>query len=239
MIPSLWILFKDLEFYMILVPFAILVGFFNSISSLLNQILEPYNFTEEEAGIAGAILIVVGLVTAAITSPLIDRSKAFLLAIKLQVPVISLCYLVFIWAPPTASIPAVYTILAILGAASFSLVPVALEFLIEITHPISPELTSTICWTGGQLLGGIFILVSDALRDGPNGGAGGSAPFNMQRALWFQAAVALAVVPLPLSLGLFGRRAMVRMRRIEEDKAASQTSSSVICDPENPHAAEV
>jgi MFS family permease len=218
-LPSLRLLFTSPEFYMILIPFHVYVGLFNSLSSLLNQILYPYAFSEEEAGIAGAILIVVGLVTSAITSPLIDRSKKFLLAIKLQVPLVAICYLAFIWAPPTRTIAAVYTILALLGAASFSLVPVALEYVTEITHPVSPEVTSAICWSGGQLLGGIFIVVSDKLQDGEGGGEGGSVPWNMQRALWFHAAIALAVVAPPMASGMFGRGDKVRLRRVEADKA--------------------
>ncbi|KAK6606916.1 major facilitator superfamily protein [Botrytis cinerea] len=111
--------------------------------------LSPYSFSETDAGIAGALLIVVGLVAAAITSPLIDRTKTYLLAIKIQIPILGICYLAFTWAPQTRSLAAIYAILSILGAASFSLVPVALEYLIEITHPVSPEVTSTICWSGG------------------------------------------------------------------------------------------
>ena len=218
-LPSLRLLFASPEFYMIFIPFNFYVGLFNSLSSLLNQILYPYAFSEEEAGIAGAILIVVGLVTSAITSPLIDRSKKFLFAIKLQVPLIAICYLAFIWAPPTRSIGAVYAILALMGAASFSLVPVALEYVTEITYPVSPEVTSAICWSGGQLLGGIFIVISDKLQDGESGGEGGSVPWNMQRALWFHAAIALAVVAPPMASGMFGRGDKVRLRRMEADKA--------------------
>lgn len=134
-------------------------------------------------------------------------------------------YLAFIWAP-ASGIVAVYMILAILGAASFALVPIVLEFMCEITHPISPEITSTICWTGGQLLGGVFIVLSGPLTDGPNGGVGGDKPYNMQRVLWFQAAIALAVVPLPLCLGLFGRRKFVVMQRVEADKAAAAAAAA-------------
>ena len=209
------------EFYMILIPFIVYVGLFNSISSIINQILFPYGFSETEAGIAGGILIVVGLIASAITSPIIDRNKQYLLAVKILVLVTALCYLAFIWAPPTRTDAAVYVILGILGASSFSLLPVILEYLCEITHPVSPEVTSTICWSGGQLLGGIFIQIANALTDGPNGGAGGDVPYNMQRNLWFQAVFALAVVPLALALGLFGRVNKVKLRRVEADKASS------------------
>ena len=208
-----------------MIPFTIYVALFNSISSLINQILSPYSFSETEAGIAGALLIVVGLVTAAVTSPIIDKTKSYLIAIKINVPIIAICYLAFTWAPGTRSIGAVYAILSILGAASFSLVPVVLEYLIEITHPVSPEVTSTICWTGGQLIGGIFIVVSDALRDpGVSDGTADNGtkrpPGNMYRALIFQTVMALVVVPLPLALGCCGRNQGLRMRRVDADKEA-------------------
>ncbi|KAI5922796.1 MFS general substrate transporter [Camillea tinctor] len=202
------------ELWIILIPFAIYVGFFNSVASLLNQILVPYGFSSDEAGIAGALLIVVGLVASAITSPILDRTKQFLLAIKLAVPVIGLCYLVLIWMPATRTLGGPFVVLSILGAASFSLVPVALEFLAELGHPLSPEITSTVAWGGGQLFGGVFIIVSDALKAGP----GANPPENLDRALVFTAVIALIAVPPPLALGLFGRANKVVMRRVTTDE---------------------
>ncbi|KAK4457830.1 major facilitator superfamily domain-containing protein [Cladorrhinum samala] len=205
------ILLKHPEFYLLFIPFAIYVGLFNSISSLLNQVLLPHGFSEEEAGIAGALLIVVGLVTSAVTSPLIDKYKSYLLAIRIAVPIIALSYLTFIWMPETKSIAGPYAVMAILGAASFSLVPVVVEYLVELTHPVSPEVTSTLAWSGGQVLGGIFIIVSGALKDDANNG-------DMKNALVFCAVVGLVVVPLPLSLGLFGRKKNLELRRVKSDE---------------------
>lgn len=227
LIPSLKFLFTSPEFYMIMIPFIFYVGLFNSISSLINQMLQPYSFTETQAGIGGAILIVVGLVAAAVTSPIVDRTKSYLLAIKIQVPLIAICYLIFTFVPESRSIAAPYAVLAVLGAASFGLVPIALEYLIEITHPVSPEVSSTICWSGGQLLGGIFILISGALRtpgatDGTADDGTTRPPGNMYNALILQTVLALVVVPLPLALGCCGRRKGITMKRLEADKAAAE-----------------
>ncbi|GKT57811.1 major facilitator superfamily transporter [Colletotrichum tofieldiae] len=210
---SVGIVSRSLELWLIFIPYAVYVGFFNSISSLLNQMMNPYGFSDEEAGIAGALLIVVGLVASAITSPILDRTKKFLLAIKVAVPVIGLCYLVFVWMPETRDIAGPYVVLAVLGAASFSLVPVALELLIELSHPVSPEVTSTIAWAGGQLLGAVFLIISNALQ------ADGRAdpPKNMKNALIFQAVIAMAILPLPLCLGMFGRSDKVSLRRVRSD----------------------
>ncbi len=182
--------------------------------------LTPYNFTETSSGIAGAVLILVGLVAAAITSPIVDRTKAYLLFIHILAPLIALSYLAFVWAPGTRSDIAPYVILGVLGAASFSLVPIALEWLVEVTFPVGPEASSTICWAGGQLTGGLFIVISDALK----GGEDSNPPFTMRNALIFQAVVALAVAPCVFFLGRFGK---VEERRLDVDKGAGGQRESI------------
>lgn len=188
---------RNRSFWLIFFPFAVYCGFFNAISSLLNQIMSPYDFTEDDAGITGALLIVVGLVAAGITSPIIDRKETHLIAIKILVPIIALGYLIFIFMPATRSVAGPYVVAAILGASSFSLLPATLEYLVLVTHPVSPEITSTICWTFGQLFGAIFIIIMNALK----GGRDSSPEGNMTRSLVFQAVVAILVVPLPMFLG--------------------------------------
>lgn len=216
LLPAIIQLLKTLEFWLIFISFSIYVGFFNSVSSLLNQILSPHGFSETQAGIAGAILIVVGLVTAAIISPIIDHYKHYLATIKILVPIVAISYIALIFAPDSpAGIAPSYAVLAIMGASSFALLPVVLEFLVEITYPFSPEIGSTICWTGGQLLGAVFIIIQDALKAGPNA----SPPENMKCALIFSAVVSVVPVPLAASIGLFGRE--VRRRRLDADRAVA------------------
>ena len=205
---------RSLEVWLLLIPFSMYVGLFNSVSSLLNQIMVPYGYSPDDAGIAGALLILVGLVSSAVASPILDRTKAFVGAVKISVPLMGLSYLAFTWMPATRGLAGPYVVLSVLGAAGFILVPVVLEFLCELSHPLSPAVTSTVAWTGGQLLGGIFIVISDALRDdGPDA----DPPGNLDRALIFTAVLAVVTIPLPLALGLFGRRHKLAMRRILSD----------------------
>lgn len=211
------ILVRSVEFWLLFISFSVYVGFFNAFSSLLNQILEPYGFTEDGAGIAGAVLIVVGLVFAAVISPFNDKYKFYIWFIRAAVPVTALMYFIFYFAPPTRSIPYVYVVCAVLGAASFGLVPIVLEFLAEIMHPMGPSVGSSLFWCGGQLLGGVFIVIMDALKAGNNA----NPPNNMKRALIFQAVIAMAVMPLPCCLGLFGRQGAVRLQRLAAEREAA------------------
>ncbi|KAI5199142.1 MFS general substrate transporter [Aureobasidium subglaciale] len=192
---------RNKPFFLILTAFGVYVGFFNAVSSLINQIFEPYGFSETEAGIAGALLIVVGLVASAIVSPLVDRTKKYLLTIKLLAPLIAIGYLLLIFVPETRTVIGPYVVCALLGAASFSLLPCALEYLVEITYPASPEVSSTICWAGGQLLGAMFIIIMDALK----GGVSGEPKATMKRALIFQAVISWLAVPCVFALNFLDK----------------------------------
>ncbi|KAL1651940.1 hypothetical protein SLS58_000063 [Diplodia intermedia] len=225
-------------FWLLLLPFAVYVGFFNAFSSLLNQILYPYGFSPTDAGICGALLIIVGLLAAALLSPLLDRRhpKPYISTIKLLCPVVALSYLAFVWAPATRAVGAPYAVAAVLGAASFALVPVALECLVEATWPAAgPEAGSVCCWTAGQLLGGVFVVVMDALKEPGcdsteecqeigRHSTGSRPPGSMWRALVFQAVVALAVLPAPLLLGVrrLGLGAGRRRGRMEAEDAGER-----------------
>ncbi|KAJ5149667.1 MFS-type transporter [Penicillium atrosanguineum] len=230
LIPATKQLLGTLEFWLILVPFAVYVGFFNSVSSLVTQILSPYGASETDSGIAGAILIVVGLVTAAIVSPITDKWKHYLGSIRVLVPIVVASYIGLIFAPSSSvGIAPSYVVMALMGASSFALLPIVLEYLVEITYPFSPEIGSTICWTGGQLLGACFILIQDALKASDKA----NPPSNMRNALIFAAVVSFVAAPFPLVIGLFGRN--VQRRRLEVDRGvelhAAEAGQGDLCGP--------
>ena len=191
-------------------PFSIFVGLFNAVSSLINQVVIPYGYSETQGGISAGILIGSGLVSAAITSPLNDRYKWYLGAIRLLVPISGVMYLCLIYAPASSyGIWPTYLVCGILGASSFSMLPIVLEYLAEVTYPYSPEIGSTLSWSAGQLFGGIFIIIQSQLTASSTA----NPPYNMHKSLIFSAVVAMVFTPFPLALSLVHRK--VTQRRLE------------------------
>lgn len=201
------------EFWLIFIAFSVYVGFFNSVSALINQILLPYGFSETDAGIAGGVLIVAGLISSAIVSPINDKYKQYLLVIRICIPVHAVSYIGLYFAPssPYGIVPSI-VVCALLGISAFALLPVALEYLVEITYPYSPEISSTLLWMGGQLLGGIFTIVQTELKAGQQDA---HPPRNMRRSLIFSAVIACVVALFPLTLNVIGPK--IVNRRLEAD----------------------
>ncbi|OLL26253.1 Major facilitator superfamily domain-containing protein 7-a [Neolecta irregularis DAH-3] len=202
-------LLKNLDFLCIFISFAIFVGFFNAFTSLIEQIMAPYGWSDSQAGIAGATLTVVGLLSAILFSFFLDKSQRYLQSIRTIVPVVSLSFLSFIFVIHFNSSFAVVAVMCgVLGASAFSLLPLALELAVECTHPVSPQLSTGILWISGQLFGAIFLVTMNALRYPSNEG---DPKGNYLRALIFQGTLSMAAVPLSWVIGRFGQRVNRRL----------------------------
>lgn len=196
---------------------------------LLDQIFAPYK-QSSIASVCGVVFIGSGLFTGIILPRITARYNISLIVLKTLCPIIGLCYLAFIWVPGGSNPLVSFSIAAILGGASFSLVPITLEYLVDITHPIAPESTSSLCWVAGLLLSAWTVVIMEIIAmhspgDSPHSmkkyvtpvkilfikNLAITAPFcvdllTKNSSLTFQAAVGLAVIPLPFFLDSHGPR---------------------------------
>ncbi|KAF8686468.1 MFS general substrate transporter [Rhizoctonia solani] len=162
--------------------FGSLVGAFSAFSILINQIFTPYGYSSDEAGIMGSVLILAGIVGAAIFSPLVDRylSNRLALVAKALVPLLAACYISLIWDVQPNNYAGIYVVMVLIGISSFTLLPIALEIGCEVTR--SAETSSAMLWFTGNLLSVTFALSMAALRDdSPDA----SPPSNMLQSLIF------------------------------------------------------
>ncbi|KAF8754754.1 MFS general substrate transporter [Rhizoctonia solani] len=162
--------------------FGSLVGAFSAFSILISQIFTPYGYSSDEAGIMGGVLILAGIVGAAIFSPLVDRylSNRLALVAKALVPLLAACYISLIWDVQPNNYAGIYVVMVLIGVSSFTLLPIALEIGCEVTR--SAETSSAMLWFTGNLLSVTFALSMAALRDdSPDA----SPPSNMLQSLIF------------------------------------------------------
>ena len=201
------------DFWFLLIAFGTLVGLFNSFSTLISQLLTPYGYSTNDAGIVGAVLILAGIASAACTSPLVDKYHPYQFMLRTIVPFLTLCYLGLIFAVREDNYIAICVVIGIIGAASFSLLPVALELGVEILHPAPPSVSSTVYWSSSQILGAAFILGMDNMTD-----TDGQPPGNMRNALILQCCLSAFVVPFALLVGF--RQPNFLRRKLQDDERA-------------------
>ncbi|CEL60833.1 Major facilitator superfamily domain-containing protein 7 OS=Homo sapiens GN=MFSD7 PE=2 SV=1 [Rhizoctonia solani AG-1 IB] len=190
--------------------FGSFVAAFSAFSILINQIFAPYGYSSDEAGIMGGVLILAGIVGAAVLSPVFDRylTHHLALASKILVPLLAACYIALIWDVRANNYAGLYVVMVVIGVASFTLLPIALEIGCEVTR--SAETSSAALWFTGNLLSVVFVLSMNALKDdSPDA----SPPSNMFKSLIFQACF-VAVI----AISVFGLKGEQTRRELDVQK---------------------
>ncbi|CAK3864356.1 Major facilitator superfamily domain-containing 7 [Lecanosticta acicola] len=204
-LESMKLLLRNPTFYVQFISFAVFAGAIDAVITISNQAIHPYGYPQQDAGYAIAALVFVGIATAMVISPILDRTQAHLIALKVIVIFTAAAYTALPFIPQTRSVAGLYIIFALIGAGSLSIEPCVLEFQAAWTHPVSPEFSSVIGWCGAKVIGAIFIIVAGdslALKKPQEGQPVGSL-FN---GLIFIAAMCWVCVPLSLMTGTIIKR---------------------------------
>jgi len=154
------------DFVLLLVVFFIGLGVFNAVTTWIEEIVSPRGFSSTQAGYAGGLMIVGGILGALTLPVLSDRYRR-------RVP-----FIVAALAGATAglagvtfagSIGLLYLSAAVLGFFLLSSGPIGFQYGAEIARP-TPEGTSNgLLLMMGQVSGIAFILGMDAFREAESG----------------------------------------------------------------------
>lgn len=162
---------RQRDILILLALFFVGLGIFNAITTWIEQVVAPRGLDSEQAGIIGAVMVVGGILGAAVLSVLSDRlrrRKPFLvLAVAGMAP--GLVGLAF-----ATSYPLLLASAFVFGFFLMSAYPVGFQYSAEVSYP-APEATSQgLMIMAGQVSGILFILGMDAFRDGPDASMTGS-----------------------------------------------------------------
>ena len=106
------------------------------------------------------MLIFIGVLAAMIVSPILDKTKKHVLGVKVLAILISIFVTILPFVPKTRSIPGLLIIYALIGIAVLPIQPAILETQADWTHPVSPEFSSFICWSGAKVIAAVFTVIA-------------------------------------------------------------------------------
>ncbi|HOU23734.1 MAG TPA: MFS transporter [Anaerolineae bacterium] len=171
---------RNPSFQLLMVVFFIGLGAFNAVTTWIEAMLRPRGFTASQAGVAGAVMILAGIVGALVLPMLSDRARRRTPYLLLAVAGSALGLAAVAFAPNY------WLLLLASGVFGFSLLgsgPVGFQYGAELTFP-APEGTSNglLLWAG-QISGILFILGMDALKSPQDGSM--TVPLGVLVALMF------------------------------------------------------
>ena len=158
--------FRNKNFLLLMVVFFIGLGAFNGVTTWIENILKPRGFTSQQAGIAGGLMIVGGIVGALVIPMVSDhlRKRVPFIIIALAGATLGLAGVTF---------ASTYVLLLIasfvLGFFLLSAGPIGFTYGAETTYP-TPEGTSNgLLILMGQISGILFIFGMDAFKSPTDG----------------------------------------------------------------------
>jgi len=161
MFAGLKSMLRNRDFILLLIIFFIGLGMFNGITTWIEAIVRPRGFSAAQAGVAGGLMLVGGIVGGVVVPVISDarrRRKPFIILalIGLLPGLLGLTY--------GRSFLLLLTASFLFGFFLLSAGPIGFQYGAEITHP-GPEGTSnSLLLVMGQLSGIVFILGMDAFK---------------------------------------------------------------------------
>eukprot|EP01127_Copromyxa_protea_P020950 TRINITY_DN7080_c0_g1_i1.p1 TRINITY_DN7080_c0_g1~~TRINITY_DN7080_c0_g1_i1.p1 ORF type:complete len:436 (-),score=41.56 TRINITY_DN7080_c0_g1_i1:13-1224(-) len=147
------------SFIILFFAYGINIGIFYAITTLLDQMLEPFNYLSDATGWLGFIIVVVGLAGAIIGGIVLDRTYMYkeILSITYLGTALSLIWFRFALQPNSF-----LNLAFACGSFGFfvtALLPISLEAAVEATYPIvTEELSAGLMMASAQVFGIILIL---------------------------------------------------------------------------------
>ncbi|CAF0913073.1 unnamed protein product [Adineta steineri] len=152
-------LLTNCHYIVLLIGFSFGLALFNSITTLLYQLIAPSGYSSVDAGIFGAVVIVAGLVSAFIVGIVMDKTHAYRLILKvLLIGACASAIFFIVILQPNKYYPLAVSI-GLLGFFLLPLLPVSFECAVECTYPIRAEWSTGFLMCLGNILGGIFIFI--------------------------------------------------------------------------------
>ena len=143
--------------------FGLGLGIFNALLTLLSQLILPCGYGDDDAGSAGAALLVAGLVGAGVAGALLDRTQAFvpLLQGGIVLEVAAIIFLLSSLRPNAEA--ALIASFGLVGAFLLPLLPLALENAAETTYPCSEDNSASLMLGLGNVVGLVAVFALEPL----------------------------------------------------------------------------
>ncbi|KAM9377913.1 solute carrier family 49 member A3 isoform 2-T2 [Pholidichthys leucotaenia] len=163
-VQGLKLLLINRPYLILLLCFGSGIAIFTCFSTLLDQILCVQGYTNDFAGLCGALFIVFGIVGAGALGLYVDKTKKFIEALKINLSLSSLACIAFsvVSLMPQQKV-AVASVCSVFGLLGFSIYPVAMELSVECSYPVGEATSAGFIFISGQVQSVVYIIVLQTL----------------------------------------------------------------------------
>ena len=148
-----------------------LLGIMNTQGTVIGIIAAQYHYTNNQVALFGGLFIFGGICGSAVAGTIVEMKKNYktMLTILAFLSTVALVELMFVMKSLSVWGTAVSCFLV--GSVSIAVLPVGVDFAVEISHPVPESISTGLLLSTGQVIG-IVLTVCDSLWITKSGNAG-------------------------------------------------------------------
>ncbi len=166
MFDGLKLALRTRDFLLLMVVFFVGLGAFNGITTWIEELVRPRGFTISQAGMAGGMMVLFGVLGALLLPPISDRTRKripFIIAALIGAT-IGMVGLTFVKSYPLLLVSS-----AVMGFFLLSAAPIGFQYGAEVAYPAPEGTTNGMLLLAGQISGVLFILGMGLLKSPKTG----------------------------------------------------------------------
>lgn len=148
---ALKLILTNPSFLILLIVFGCGLGAFNTLATLLNQILLPNGYNDDEVGAFGASVVVMGIIGSGIFGAFVDWKHKYKLSLLVTLFFALLALILMITFLQPDRFWVLFVGVSIFGFCLTPIIPLSLELSAEITFPLKEGTPSGLLMTSGQV----------------------------------------------------------------------------------------
>ena len=148
---DLYKIFGQVNFMLLCFVFSIIFAIYVGMASVINPLLSPFGYSPGMIAIIGILFILMGVVSCLLVGFILDRTKKYLLTLRIICVSATLCGVLALWWLPLENNMLCYIVVALIGFTMVPIIPVGFAFATELTHPIQPSLSNGIMMSFASL----------------------------------------------------------------------------------------
>ena len=139
--------------------FGVGLGFFNVLTTLINQYTAAFGYSSNDAGVFGGLLILGGIFGAIISGAAMELTRKYNEILKVFVAGTVLVAIVFVTQMKENNLVILDVLFGLFGFCAIPIVCVTFECAAECTYPCDEEISSGILMSAGNLIGVVFLVI--------------------------------------------------------------------------------
>jgi MFS family permease len=126
--------------------FGLAIGNFNTLATIIQPLIQPFGFNNNDSSVCGAMLVLLGIIGAAVYGFILDKYQNYKKLLLISNSLFIFGFLLFILGMFTSQY-LLYLSAAIMGFNVFPVIPISFELGCELTFPVGEAFSSGILMT--------------------------------------------------------------------------------------------